>query len=105
MAFGELNMTVEELYNMTPRNFINAQMGKRRLYEQDNQAAWERARWMACVIINPHLKKAVDPKKITTFPWEKVEKTATQVKRDIEKIMKESAFDDRVQEKINKKNA
>lgn len=98
-------MSVRDLYDMTPRNFINAQLGRKKMYDQDMQSAWERARWMACVIINPHLKRAVDPKKITTFPWEKVKKTYKQAKRDIEKIIKESAFDDKVQQKIKNKNA
>ena len=99
-------MTLNELYNMTPRNFINAQIGSRKLYEQTNQAEWERARWMACVIINPHLKRSIDPKKITTFPWETKKKSSSMIKRDIEKIVKQSALDDKIQQKIKeKKNA
>lgn len=96
-------MKIEDFYNMTPRNFINAQNGSRKLYEQNQQAEWERARWMACVIINPHLKRSVDPKKITTFPWEK-RKKLVQAKYDVEKIMRESKFDDAVQRKIKRKN-
>tara|TARA_R100001594_G_scaffold47862_1_gene80774 strand:+ start:577 stop:897 length:321 start_codon:yes stop_codon:yes gene_type:complete len=96
-------MSVTELYDMTPRNFINAQLGRKKMYEQDMQGAWERARWMACVIINPHLKRSIDPKKITTFPWEKVKRTSEEVKRDIEKIIKESALDDKIQETIKNK--
>ena len=75
---------------MTPRNFINAQIGSRKLYEQNQQAEWERARWMACVIINPHLKRSVDPKKITTFPWERKKKPSVMHKKDIEKFLTEA---------------
>ena len=88
---------------MTPRNFINAQNGHKKLYEQNQQAEWERARWMACVIINPHMKRSISPKKITTFPWEKTRKNKQQVKADIERLRLESEFDDKVQEKLNKK--
>tara|TARA_R100001530_G_C4294791_1_gene148965 strand:- start:139 stop:480 length:342 start_codon:yes stop_codon:yes gene_type:complete len=102
IAFGELGMNVNDLYDMTPRNFINAQLGSKKLYDQNQQAEWERARWMSCVIINPHLKRSIDPKKITTFPWEVTPKTSSNIKKDIDKIMKESAFDDKIQEKINK---
>lgn len=98
IAFGELNMNLDEFYSMTPRNFANAQIGSRKLYEQNQQAEWERARWMACVIINPHLKKSVEPKKITTFPWEKIIHSKLQAKRNIEKIKMESAFDDKIKE-------
>ena len=101
---GELNITIDTLYNMTPRNFINAQNGSKKLYEQNQQAEWERARWMACVIINPHLKKSVDPKKITIFPWEKQIKKTSDIIRDQEKILKESMFDDAIQKKL-KENA
>jgi len=105
IAFGELGITVNDLYDMTPRNFINAQIGRKKLYNQNDQAEWERARWMACVIINPHLKRAIDPKKITTFPWEVTQQTPSIRKKDIEKIMQESDFDDKVQNKIKNKNA
>jgi hypothetical protein len=98
-------MNIAELDDMTPRNFINAQIGAKKLYDQNQIAEWERSRWMACVIINPHLKKAITPKKLTTFPWERAKKSSNQVKKDIEKIIQESAFDDKVKQKIDKKNA
>lgn len=103
IAFGELGLKPDEFYMMTPRNFINAQNGHKRLYEQNQQAEWERARWMSCVIISPHLKRGISPGKITTFPWEVNKKTKKEVKRDIAKLIKESEYDDRVQAKINKK--
>ena len=88
---------------MNPKNFLNAQLGSGRLYEQKQQAEWERARWMACVIINPHLKRGISPDKITIFPWEKIRKNKS--KKDISKIIKESQYQDKV-ENLNKiKNA
>tara|TARA_R110000824_G_scaffold174253_6_gene352327 strand:- start:1237 stop:1527 length:291 start_codon:yes stop_codon:yes gene_type:complete len=90
-------MSLEQFYNMCPRNFYNAQIGSKKLYEQNQQAEWERARWTACVIINPHLKRGIDPKKITTFPWEKIIKTTAQKKHDIEKIIRDSEYDDQLQ--------
>lgn len=89
-------MSIDEFYGMNPKNFLNAQLGSSRLYEQNQQAEWERARWIACVIINPHLKRAVDPKKITVFPWEKV--VIKNKKADIEKILKESQYQDKLNE-------
>jgi hypothetical protein len=86
---------------MTPKNFLNAQLGRKRLYDQDQQAEWERARWIACVIINPHLKRAIDPKKLTTFPWERV--VRKNKKKDIEKILKESQYQDKINELRKKK--
>ena len=86
---------------MNPKNFLNAQLGRKRLYDQNQQAEWERARWIACVIINPHLKRAIDPKKITVFPWEKV--IRKNKKADIEKILKESQYQDKLNELRKKK--
>ncbi len=85
---------------MNPKNFLNAQLGRARMYELNEQAQWERARWIACVIINPHLKRAISPGKITTFLWE-VEKKRKRF--DVEKIIKESQLDDMIQEELKKK--
>lgn len=100
-------MTVKDLDDMTPKHFLNAQIGIQKLYDLENQANWERARWMSCVIINPHLKKGISPDKITTFPWEEKRKAKKRI--DIEKLHRESELDDKIQEyinnKINKKDA
>ena len=56
---------------------------------------------MACVIINPHLKRSIDPKKITTFPWEKMQKLSASKKHDIEKIIRDSEYDDLLQKNLN----
>lgn len=98
-----MKMTLDTLDNMTPKNFMNAQIGFGRIYELGQQAEWERARWMACVIINPHLKRSIDPKKITTFPWEI--KTKKKNKVDIEKLIKESQYHDKLMESKKKRNA
>ena len=86
IAFSELNMTPETLYNMTPRNFLNAQIGAGKLFELKEQGEWERARWMAAVIINPHTKRKIAPNDITKFPWESISKSAGDKKIDIDWI-------------------
>ena len=90
-----MGLSLNDLYNMNPKNFLNAQLGFGRIYEQSQQAEWERARWIACVIINPHLKRSISPGKITTFPWEEKRKKNKRI--DIEKIIKESLFQDKVE--------
>ena len=101
IGIGELGFTIDELYDMNPKNFLNAQLGRKRLYDQNQQAEWERARWIACVIINPHLKRPIDPKKITVFSWEK--KSRKKNRADIEKILKESQYQDKLNELRKKK--
>ena len=97
-----MNITIDDLYNMNPKNFANSQIGFGRLHQQKEQGEWERARWIACVIINPHLKRAISPDKITSFPWEVKKKRKNKV--DIDKLIKESILDDKIQQKIKNKN-
>jgi len=93
-----MKLSIKDLYEMNPKNFLNAQLGFSRVHEQIEQGEWERARWLACVIINPHLKKSISPGKITTFPWEI--KNRNKSKIDIDKLIKESALDDKIQETL-----
>ena len=58
---------------------------------------------MSCVIINPHLKRGISPDKITVFPWETTRKRKSKV--DINKILKESQYQDKLEELNKKKNA
>lgn len=43
--------------------------------QQDNkqQASWERTRWLATMLLQPHTKKGqnLTPEKLANFPWEK----------------------------------
>jgi hypothetical protein len=41
------------------------------------RGAWERARWIAAVLLSPHAKKgkSIQPRDLTVFPWEKQERT------------------------------
>jgi len=85
-------MTPETLYNMTPRNYLNAQIGAGKLYKAKEQQEWERARWMAAVIINPHTKRNVNPQDITRFPWEIISKSNAAQKHDKEKMIKQAEY-------------
>lgn len=67
---GEMGMTIEELYNMTPRQFQNKREGYRRAVEGDMQTRWESVRWLAAVVIAPHIKKRLRPKDLMAFPWD-----------------------------------
>ena len=50
---------------------MNAQRGMYEVWEIDQQGEWERKRWLAAIIINPHVKKNIQPKDLVKFPWEK----------------------------------
>ncbi|MDE6498189.1 MAG: hypothetical protein K2L21_05975 [Muribaculaceae bacterium] len=38
--------------------------------EARNRDAWERARLMAAIIIQPHLKKKITPRQLLPLPWD-----------------------------------
>ena len=91
---------MSELYDLTPAMFYNAQKGLFEKWDLESQSNWERTRWMACVIINPHVKKNLKPKDLTSFPWEK--KRNEKTKEEIEKIKSEALLYQKIYEK--KKN-
>lgn len=43
--------------------------------EGQNREAWERARTVAAIIIQPHVKKKITPKQLLPLPWDKKTKT------------------------------
>lgn len=90
-------MNVTELYDLTPSMFYNAQQGLFEKWEMENQAEWERSRWMSCVIIGPHIKKNLQPKDITKFPWEK--KRNEKTKEEIESIRSEAMLFKKINDK------
>jgi hypothetical protein len=94
MGLGQLGFNYEELYDLTPRAFYNAQAGLYERWEVDSQGDWERARWMACVIVNPHVKKNLNPKDLTKFPWER-----KRTKKDSAQVYKEAELFRRIVEK------
>lgn len=57
---------------MTPLEFHNAVQGFQDLENERQKAEWERARWMAYINIQPHVKKGAvsTVQSLAVFPWE-----------------------------------
>jgi len=56
---------------MTPREYGNACEGYNKKSEYGFQTSWERARWIATVIVNVNsTKKQFKPSELMKFPWE-----------------------------------
>ena len=98
-----MGLTTTEFGNMLPRTFHNLQEGRTRLYEHQEQLSWERARWMACSIINPHVKKNLKPTDLVRFPWDTKKQKGEQ--EPTETIYKKAKFMDKIQQKKFKENA
>tara|TARA_R110000824_G_scaffold400323_1_gene607589 strand:+ start:631 stop:927 length:297 start_codon:yes stop_codon:yes gene_type:complete len=95
-------MNVVELYGLTPAMFYNAQEGLFDQWQMDTEKDWEIARWMSCVIINPHVKKNLKPKDLTQFPWEK--KRTEKSKKEVKKLQNEAQLYKKIVEKEMKQN-
>lgn len=39
--------------------------------EQDYREEWERARWIASVVVQPHVKSRINVRRAFPFPWDK----------------------------------
>jgi hypothetical protein len=100
MGLGQLGYNATDLYDLTPRMFYNAQAGLYEKWETSGRGDWERARWMACIIVNPHVKKALQPKDLTKFPWEK---SVGKTKDEAKQIYKEAELFKKIMEKKTKK--
>ena len=60
------------------------------------KSEWERARWMASAILQPHVnKKSLKPTDLVRFPWEK-DDSAERIKM-LKKVMKnDKRFPDKI---------
>jgi hypothetical protein len=81
IALGEMAMPLSEFYDMTPREFANKSAGYFERIERDFKTSWEQSRWLAAIVINPHLKRPVKPADLAVFEWEKTAKKTKQKQR------------------------
>lgn len=66
-----MNLSEPEFEDVTPAYFMTRLTGLRRQQEQAERLQWERTRWLACLLLQPHSKGNLTPQKLVTFPWEK----------------------------------
>lgn len=76
IGLGHLRFNPFSLYEMTIDEFVCAVRGLHEITEIAEQRNWERARWIATVLLQPHAKKhsQIKPTDIAQFPWEEKEK-------------------------------
>lgn len=58
--------------------------------EQDYREEWERARWIASVTVQPHVKSRINARRTFPFPWDKprelTPKSSKESKRRFERL-------------------
>jgi len=85
-ALGEMNMTEDELYDITPRAFSNKAEGYNRKVERERKAEMELHRESIITFLSPHLDKRYrnkSPKQLYPLPWDVEVKPKNQTKDPI----------------------
>ena len=70
---GQLGLTYDNLYQLTPRSFWNAVDGFYEMIENEDRKTWIRVRWQTCALVNVHMPKgkSITPQRLMKFEWEK----------------------------------
>jgi hypothetical protein len=76
LAFGYLSLSVEEFWDLTPREFNNRLAGFFELQQFNQRMEWERCRWQTCYLLQPHTGKGkkIKPTDLIRFDWDKKDK-------------------------------
>lgn len=65
-------MSHDDFCKSTVEEFESICKAWREMTEGNNRDAWERARIMTAIIIQPHLKKKITPRQLLPLPWDNV---------------------------------
>ena len=63
-------MRPRDFLRMSPRAFSAACKAHADRESARDRSEWERMRMFACIMIQPHVKGRMTPKKLLPFPWE-----------------------------------
>jgi len=73
LALGEIGLTVDYFYSLTPRLFSNIVDGYVKRENRQNQRSWEQTRLLFFSVLKPYLKeKSVTAEKLLPFEWDKI---------------------------------
>ena len=68
-----MRLSPAAFYSMEFQDFLLAAEGFMDLEENRERQQWERQRWLAAIMLQPHAKKntTIKPTDICKFPWDK----------------------------------
>ena len=71
-----MSLSVEEFWDLTPREFNNRLAGFFELQQVNQRMEWERCRWQTCYLLQPHSGKGkkIKPTDLIRFDWDKKDK-------------------------------
>lgn len=70
---GVMGMSRRDFCAMSPDEFYEASRVHREEQERQSRERWEIMRMEASILIQPHVKNRITPRKLLPFPWEKGE--------------------------------
>lgn len=92
IGFGQLRLNPISLFDMTLDEFELAVSGFQKMSEIRERGDWERTRWLATILLQPHMKKGKElkPTDLAQFPWEQKQKKTNMVNGEklLEQLMK-----------------
>lgn len=73
IAYGWLNLSPNELDELTPREYSNKLVGFEKLENKRDRDLWEKFRLLATTLISPHTKKGrnLKPEQLWPFDWDR----------------------------------
>lgn len=101
---GCIHLSYDDFCRLTPIEFEHIYKEYKDKQDADYKNEWERMRMFAAIVIQPHLKQKVTPKKLLPFPWESATKkrqgkaqqlTAAESLKRFEEIAKRIEVKDR----------
>jgi len=113
LALGEIGLSYDGFYSLTPRSFTNIVNGFRNRQYEEAKISWEQTRYLFYATLKPHLKGNPSLKKIMPLPWDSEEiedeKEIIETAEQAEQILQEQTeywanVDRKRQLKSNAKN-
>lgn len=81
-AIGVLGMALGDFCDLEPSEFDAVCAAYKEKVERVEREAWERARIMTCIGIQPHVGKKIRPRDIMHLPWDDARAPAEIVNKD-----------------------
>ena len=74
-------MPLSDYWDSELATVVNVIQGRREAEEGRERGEWERVRWLAAAMLQPHLSKGktIKPQDLALFPWEREDKPAAAV--------------------------
>lgn len=77
---------------MTPEEFIHTWDAWKEQKEADIKEQWEMMRLQTTILIQPHVKEKIDPKKLLPYPWDEKKKSPEPMSKEKRRRIAEEAL-------------